>query len=306
MVDIHRDAKRRGIYPLLFTDPEGDSCFGIYQIRWIKKRLFNFFFWNFRETKRHFSLRSQNSEYPRVFQVSGANQNARKLLSTDLVNTNTKYWRLAHRQNYKKIAIPNNITIRRRTDAQRDTKKSVWKPQVFIYIYKLTTGKILWTFPWNCGSRIEFAHGFVSQSVKKSSASVRFTVPFSYFSWVLQIGFSNAPLWYIKIAITTTNFVFVLTVATAKYGMYCDLCQTRKLRREFPSDTITDKCEHAPLHCLRVSCVIYCNLTCSTWSEALPWRYHVCIAASRNDCLRMRNTNFVPLKHLCCKYPWLQ
>ena len=36
MVDIYRDAKRRGIYPLLFTDPEGDSCFSIYQIRWVK------------------------------------------------------------------------------------------------------------------------------------------------------------------------------------------------------------------------------------------------------------------------------
>ena len=30
---------------------------------------------------------SQNSEYPRIFQVTGANQKARKLLSTDLVNT---------------------------------------------------------------------------------------------------------------------------------------------------------------------------------------------------------------------------
>ena len=36
MVDIYRDAKRRGIYPPLFTDLEGDSCFSIYQIRWIK------------------------------------------------------------------------------------------------------------------------------------------------------------------------------------------------------------------------------------------------------------------------------
>ena len=86
-MNIYRDAKRRGIYPPLFTDPEGDSCFSIYQIRWIKKRLFNFFFSNFRETTRHFSLRSQNSEYPRIFQVTGANQIARKLLSTDLVNT---------------------------------------------------------------------------------------------------------------------------------------------------------------------------------------------------------------------------
>ena len=40
---------------------------------------------------RHFSLRSQNSEYPRIFQVTGANQNARKLLSTDLVNTKYLY-----------------------------------------------------------------------------------------------------------------------------------------------------------------------------------------------------------------------
>ena len=36
MVDIFRDAKRRGIYPRLFIDPEGDSCFSIYQIRWKK------------------------------------------------------------------------------------------------------------------------------------------------------------------------------------------------------------------------------------------------------------------------------
>ena len=36
MADIYRDAKRRGIYPPLFTDPEGDSCFSIYEIRWIK------------------------------------------------------------------------------------------------------------------------------------------------------------------------------------------------------------------------------------------------------------------------------
>ena len=33
---IYRHAKRRGIYLALFTDPEGDSCFSIYQISWIK------------------------------------------------------------------------------------------------------------------------------------------------------------------------------------------------------------------------------------------------------------------------------
>jgi len=42
VVDIYRAAKRQGICPLLFTDP-----FSIYQIRWIKKCCFNFFFWNF-------------------------------------------------------------------------------------------------------------------------------------------------------------------------------------------------------------------------------------------------------------------
>ena len=36
VVDIYREGKRRGIYPPLFTDPEGDSCISIYQIRWIK------------------------------------------------------------------------------------------------------------------------------------------------------------------------------------------------------------------------------------------------------------------------------
>ena len=34
--DIYRDAKRPGIYLVLFTDPEGNSCFSIYQISWIK------------------------------------------------------------------------------------------------------------------------------------------------------------------------------------------------------------------------------------------------------------------------------
>ena len=71
--------------------PWGDSCFSIYQIRWIKKCCFNFFFWNFRETTCHFSLRSQNSEYPRIFRVTGANQSAQILLSTDLVNTNVYF-----------------------------------------------------------------------------------------------------------------------------------------------------------------------------------------------------------------------
>ena len=66
----------------------------IYQIRWIKKCRFingHNFFRKFRETTRHFSVHSQNSEYPTTFSVTGANQNARKLLSTDLVNTKIQY-----------------------------------------------------------------------------------------------------------------------------------------------------------------------------------------------------------------------
>ena len=35
VVDIYRGAKRRGIYLALGTDPEGDSCFSIYQNIWL-------------------------------------------------------------------------------------------------------------------------------------------------------------------------------------------------------------------------------------------------------------------------------
>ena len=41
---------------------------------------------------RHFSLRLQNSEYPRIFQVMGANQNAQKSLFTDLLNASPEYY----------------------------------------------------------------------------------------------------------------------------------------------------------------------------------------------------------------------
>ena len=51
MVDIYRDAKRRGISTALHRP----------------------------------------SEYPRIFRVTGANPNARKLPSTDLVNTKKRY-----------------------------------------------------------------------------------------------------------------------------------------------------------------------------------------------------------------------
>ena len=39
-----------------------------------------------------FWISYQNSEYPRIFGVTGANQNVQKLLSTDLGNTNMGYF----------------------------------------------------------------------------------------------------------------------------------------------------------------------------------------------------------------------
>ena len=36
VVGVYRDTKRRGIYPPLWTEPEGYSCFSTYQISWIK------------------------------------------------------------------------------------------------------------------------------------------------------------------------------------------------------------------------------------------------------------------------------
>ena len=98
MVDIYRDAKRRNIYPPLFTDPEGDSCFSIYQIGCIKKNAASLMATTSSETfaKRRaiflFVRKTVNIQgYSRIFRVTGANQNARKLLSTDLVNANVCY-----------------------------------------------------------------------------------------------------------------------------------------------------------------------------------------------------------------------
>ena len=42
MVDIEREAKRPGIYLALFTNPEGDSCFSIFQISWLKMKKVTF------------------------------------------------------------------------------------------------------------------------------------------------------------------------------------------------------------------------------------------------------------------------
>ena len=91
MVDIYPDARRRGTYPPLFTDPEGDSRFSIYQIRWIKKTLVSIFSSETFAKRRAIVLSVRKTvNIRRIFRVTGANQNARKLLSTDLVNTNMR------------------------------------------------------------------------------------------------------------------------------------------------------------------------------------------------------------------------
>ncbi|XP_078364440.1 uncharacterized protein LOC144648867 [Oculina patagonica] len=68
--------------------------------------------------------------------------------------------------------------------------------------------------------------------------------------------------------------------------MYCDLCKTRKLRREFPLDTITEDCDHAPLHCLRcVTKHVQEFHKCSHCPQAVTTsnpRYLECIAALEN------------------------
>ena len=43
--EVNSGAKRGSIYLALFTDPEGDSCFSIYQISWIKMKKVTFWKW---------------------------------------------------------------------------------------------------------------------------------------------------------------------------------------------------------------------------------------------------------------------
>ena len=73
---------------LLFTDPEGGSCFSIYQIRWKEK--------NTSSTSSCETFAKQRAIFLSVHKTVNihgystlANQNTRKLLSIDLVNTKT-------------------------------------------------------------------------------------------------------------------------------------------------------------------------------------------------------------------------
>ena len=75
-------------------------------------------------------LRSQNSEQPRIFRVTGANQNARKVLFTDLVNTKIKisfqlcYWTI--RQWSRKINQPSSESVSTRV-TELEGKQQKWK-----------------------------------------------------------------------------------------------------------------------------------------------------------------------------------
>ena len=60
-----------------------------------KKTLLQFLLLKLSRNDAPFFSASRNSEYPRIFRVTGANQNARKLLSTDLVNTKCQHVKLA-------------------------------------------------------------------------------------------------------------------------------------------------------------------------------------------------------------------
>ena len=53
----------------------------------------------------------------------------------------------------------------------------------------------------------------------------------------------------LQLCVVPCFFFFIIIITDEgplSTNMYCELCQTRKLRREFPSAAITHKCEHAP------------------------------------------------------------
>ena len=90
-----------------------------------------------------FWIPSQNSEYLRIFRVTEANQNARKLLSTDLVNTtnkynaNRKYESERHFSNTTHIAIIWALEFSCKFDAEpfkqkrkTNTKRKFAEPQI--------------------------------------------------------------------------------------------------------------------------------------------------------------------------------
>ena len=96
VVDIYQDEKCWGIYPPLFTDPEGivvlvftksDGWKNAASLMAIISSSETFVKWS----AIFLSVRKTGNNYPRIFQVTGDNQNTRKLLSTDLVNTNNYY-----------------------------------------------------------------------------------------------------------------------------------------------------------------------------------------------------------------------
>ena len=91
MVDIYRDAMRRGIYPLLFTDPEGDSCFSIYQIRWIKKNAPSISSKTFAKRRAIFLSVRKTVNIQGYSKLQEPIKTCENCSSTDLINTNDDY-----------------------------------------------------------------------------------------------------------------------------------------------------------------------------------------------------------------------
>ena len=190
---IHQDAKRRGIYLALWTEPEGDSSFSIFTKsvgwKWKKKKLVNkrrhlvrvflrcklkvfrgsFFYdfvaksvrnffstdqltstsqilslsWYLLEQLLHLPLKfhltklsgnekpfwipSQKSEFPRIFRVTGANQNTRKSLSTD-------WWILKYKVLfvYKVLVLLPILGFKRNIRAAPNTNVIEWNSSPFL------------------------------------------------------------------------------------------------------------------------------------------------------------------------------
>ena len=99
MVDIYRVAKRRGIYLALGTNPEGNSCFSIYQNNWIKMHYIfkeriqslckNLFLILARALPVILTFTSiSTNSLGWISCVTGANQSSQKWILVALVNTN--------------------------------------------------------------------------------------------------------------------------------------------------------------------------------------------------------------------------
>ena len=89
MVDIYRDAKRRGIFLAQSPDPKGDSCFSIYQNNGKKYTLYSKYQYNVKLFLARALLAILTSALKSTWipRITEANQSSRKWISVALVNT---------------------------------------------------------------------------------------------------------------------------------------------------------------------------------------------------------------------------